>query len=535
MSTDSQLVKRVLRGDTDMFGELVRRHEDLVTGICLRYLRNVHDAEDAAQETFVRAFRKLGQLTDPERFAGWIGAVASSVALNHLTARRARTAANANERPDEIPDRSSAADPRSRIDAGDLTAVVMASVRELPPKYRAPTELFYLGGLSHKQIAVQLAIAPGNVRTRLHRARRMLRSSLAGHDLIPQTVSRCKEPRLWPTANMMRTEDLGMILEYRKTTQPLLRGDGTVTIRAATHNDIPAMRRFDTELAGVLDEENAQQPPGGQVNCPGGPWSDDEWLEYHFAKYAERGYITLIAEEEDGRIVGFADLWAVNEPEPFGRSLDIECIDYFREYYLAGIETILLTEAEKVARAAGLPSLDIGTNTSSGDYVSLRRFGLRLFYEYDNVLCRCRRSATHNRPTMRMIPLSELDLSDVVKVDHWSPSDFHHAWECERTWIAELTWPEHRAVLELLGPCDDNDFAQPVPAHAPERAVLYVSPAALTSPEVMSTIIAESATLAGEAGADEIRLPCASDIELSPDLVDVTERKFAFAWMRKRL
>ena len=194
---------------------------------------------------------------------------------------------------------------------------------------------------------------------------------------------------------------------------------------------------------------------------------------------------------------------------------------------------MLLQEAEKVALTAGRPALDIGTNTASGDYPVLRRFGLKVFYEYDNVLCRCT-APRGARPERRMQSLSDLDLNGLIKVGHWSPTDFTHEADVERTWIAELTWPDYRAALELLGPEVDN-YAQPVPPNKPGKSILYIGPQALTLPEAMTNILSECAALAGELGAEQLRFPCPSEIELGESRVDVIEREFAFAWFRKRL
>jgi len=107
----------------------------------------------------------------------------------------------------------------------------------------------------------------------------------------------------------------------------------SVTIRQMTREDIAAVRRFDDELTPTLDALNAQYPPSGPLTTPGGPWADDAELADHFENYQHHGGTILLAEDR-GRVVGSVDLWPADEPEPFGRSLDAECIDYFREYYL---------------------------------------------------------------------------------------------------------------------------------------------------------------------------------------------------------
>jgi GNAT superfamily N-acetyltransferase len=306
-----------------------------------------------------------------------------------------------------------------------------------------------------------------------------------------------------------------------------------VTIRHMTREDLGAMRRFDTELAATLDKVNAEHPPGGYLNVPGGPWSDDQWLLEHFENYQAHGNTTLLAEEANGRIVGFADLWTADEPAPFGCSLDVECIDSFREYYLAGLETKLLSAAEKIAREKGLPALDIGTNTCGGDFVSLRRFGMRVFYEYDNLTCSCR--AGLPKLEHRRVASKDVDVSGLIKVNHWSPTDFTFRDEEEPTCLAEFTVADTRAIVELW--CNNPDGLQnlPVPENPPNKSELFVEPRVLSSCGLVTEALEKCLSLAAELGAEQIQLPCPSDIQPNTDRLDIAEREFAFAWLRKGL
>ena len=302
-----------------------------------------------------------------------------------------------------------------------------------------------------------------------------------------------------------------------------------VTIRPMTRDDIAALRRFDDELSPMLDDVNAQSPAGGGYTVAGGPWTDDQELIVHFEKYQRQGGVIVLAEDA-GRVVGFADCWPADEPEPFGRSLNVECADYFRDYYLAGLEIRLLQEAEKIACRMGLPALDFRCDN---EFVSLRRFGLRLFYDYDDVLCRCR-PVDGPRPEQCVVTPETVDLSGLIKANHWSPTDFTHRGDQEPTYLAELTWPDKRAVVELWRYRPGKDNA-PVPPTVPNKSELYVQPEALRSAETISNILAECAAVAAELGAEQIELPCPGDVDLDGDVVDIVDRQFAFAWLRKWL
>jgi hypothetical protein len=421
--------------------------------------------------------------------------------------------------------------PERRLEDRELAAEVLRKIDELPDGYRKPVRMRYFSELSYKDISIRLGLTPGNVRTRLHRARKRLRVALEPYWSV-EALSRSKEPRKWLPSSLMQREEQVISLRYEAQKKRLLRGEEEVVARLMKREDIPALRRFDRESTAALDERNKQFPPG-QESYPGGPWSDDAWLLAHYNKYSERGNITLLVEDASGAVVGFADLWAADEPEPFGLSLDVECIDYFHRYYALGLETVLLGEAEKVARGMKFPALDIGTNTSSGDYPVLRRFGLKVFYEYDHLLCRTRRPEGKNRPNRQTLSQKEVDLDGLIKVSHWSPTDFTFRDDEESFSITELMWPNHRAILELWRHEARGEILPP--SGIPNRSELYVEPKVLASADLMNDVLRECVSVAYEKDAAQIQLPCPCSIKVDPSKVDTTEREFAFAWMRKSL
>ena len=323
-----------------------------------------------------------------------------------------------------------------------------------------------------------------------------------------------------------------MALSYDGHTASLARGNEQVHIRRMEREDIPVLRRFDMELAGSLDDRNQQVPPG-QESCPGGPWSNDEWLEQHFSKYESRGNLTLLVLDSNEKVVGFADLWVADEPEPFGMSLNVECIDYFHRYYALGLEAVLLREAEKVAATAGLPALDIGTNTSSGDYPGLRRFGLRVMYEYDHLLCRTQELRRANEVTKRTVSLGDVDLSGLLKVSHWCPTDFTFRHDEDGFSLTEFTLGGKRALLELWR--YEQGQTAPSSPGIPNRSELYAEPELFNDPETMNTLLANCSSVAREAGTSEIQLPIPCDMAADDSKIEVRSRLFAYAWMRKGL
>ncbi|ETK32420.1 RNA polymerase subunit sigma-24 [Microbispora sp. ATCC PTA-5024] len=171
MSGDGLLVVRCQLGEREAFRELVRVwHAPL-----WRYVRGMvgspHLADDLSQEVWVAVVRGLPRLRQPERFAPWLFTIARRTVADHL-----RQAYQASET--SVEEASALADDDSLRDV--LTTMqVEAGLDELPPLEREVLILFHLQDLPLAACAEVLGVPPGTVKSRLHRARRMLRSALA--------------------------------------------------------------------------------------------------------------------------------------------------------------------------------------------------------------------------------------------------------------------------------------------------------------------------------------------------------------------
>ena len=524
------LVSKAQTGDTDAFGAIVRRFEKMAVATAHSILHDHDLAEDAAQEAFIQVYRDLATLREGRAFPAWLRRIIAKHCDRIMRRKRIPTVPldGAGEVSTKEPGPAATAQHREMRDK------VLEAIRALPESQRHAATLFYLDGHPEKEVARLLDVPVTTVKKRLYFSRQNLRERLGPFYSI-EASSRSKEIRRWlPSKFWGKGTD--MTLQHEQTKRSLLRGGVEVVIRAMRREDIPSLRRYNDEADALLETANTQRAPGTE-SSPGGPWANDAELVAHFDRYAKAGNIALLAEDPSGKIVGFADLWTAREPTPFGNSLDVECIDYFRDYYYLGLENILLSEAERVARAAGLEALDVGTNTVSGDYPSLRRFGMKVFYEYDNVLCRSRSAKPSRRFTHRERTPKEADVSGLIRVDHWAPTDFtfraglEDGWSANG-WMTEITSGKNRAIFELWRFDETNEDA-PVPENIPNRSELYTEPALLTSSAGLSVLLEQCARIAAELGASEIWLPCPSELELDPNHVDVLERKFAFSWFRK--
>ena len=162
--SDADLVSRAQAGRLDAFEELVRRHRLGAYRVALRMLGDESDAEDATQDAFVQAWRKLAGFRADAAFSTWMYRIVTNRCLNMLRARR-RTEPLPDDReaPASRPDRIAEA----RWQVEDLKLAIL----RLTPEQRAPLVLRELQGCTYDQIAEALDISIPAVKSRLHRAR----------------------------------------------------------------------------------------------------------------------------------------------------------------------------------------------------------------------------------------------------------------------------------------------------------------------------------------------------------------------------
>ena len=152
-------------GSRESYSTLVQLHLRRVFAICLGYLGQAADAEDAAQDVFLRGFQKIGTLEDTARFKSWIDQIARNHCLDLI--RRGKRRAE-----DPLPDELAA--PSFSTDDIELRA----AVARLPEKHRLPLMLFYFQGKDTAALAEDLGLSVGGACTRLFRARMQLRQLL---------------------------------------------------------------------------------------------------------------------------------------------------------------------------------------------------------------------------------------------------------------------------------------------------------------------------------------------------------------------
>lgn len=189
MDQETVWIEKARSGDRTAFGQLVLAYERPVYNLTYRMLGNPAEAEDAAQETFLRAFSKLATYQPERKFVNWLLSIASHHCIDRLR-RRGRTPqlslaeplppqwlASETERPDQVLTREQE---RERV---------RTVLETLPSDYRAAVVLRYWYGMSYREIALTMRTTESAIKSRLHRARQMMAQKLTA---VPSLAGRSK-------------------------------------------------------------------------------------------------------------------------------------------------------------------------------------------------------------------------------------------------------------------------------------------------------------------------------------------------------
>jgi RNA polymerase sigma-70 factor (ECF subfamily) len=171
----ADLVERAQDGDREAFGELVEQFQPTVSAIAMRRLGNASEAAELTQEVFLHVLRRIHQLREPERFAGWLRQVAVRMAINRATRRVAPLTVEtcvlegAFEQVDQ---------PVDELITRERAERLWEAMGRLKALDRETLIAFYIRGLSLLEMAHELTVPLGTIKRRLHTARKRLRDEL---------------------------------------------------------------------------------------------------------------------------------------------------------------------------------------------------------------------------------------------------------------------------------------------------------------------------------------------------------------------
>jgi len=193
------LVRRAQAGDLPAFNTLVIRHQDAVYSLALRMLGTREAAEDAAQEAFIRAYRRLDTYRGGS-FRSWLFSIVANLSRDELRRRARRpqvsldAARDDPERADLDPPDSEPL-PEEQLEQGELRATLEAALQQLPDDWREVVVLSDVHGLAYDEIARVTGLPLGTVKSRLSRARGRLRDVLRAGRELPGAAGRQDDRR----------------------------------------------------------------------------------------------------------------------------------------------------------------------------------------------------------------------------------------------------------------------------------------------------------------------------------------------------
>jgi RNA polymerase sigma-70 factor (ECF subfamily) len=175
--SDSEVIRRVVAGETALFELLMRRHNQRIFRTVRAIVRDEHEAEDVMQQAYINAYIHLQNFEERATFATWMTRIAMNEAFARVRPRALRIADDMDDKAIEKI-RSAAPDPEQQLAAAELQRLVETEIAALPESYRLVLMMREVEGLDTKEVAECLEVTEDVVKTRLYRAREILRDNV---------------------------------------------------------------------------------------------------------------------------------------------------------------------------------------------------------------------------------------------------------------------------------------------------------------------------------------------------------------------
>ena len=176
--TDNDIISRVLQGERQLYAELVKRYQNFVFTITLRYTQNREDAEEVAQDVFVKAYRSLSDFRGESKFSTWLYTIVTTSCITFLRKKKLDTQSLDNERVFEVADSQDSGMSANQVEQKSRHAMVNQAIQLLSPDDAKLITLFYKGEQSLDEIGKIMGIDPNTVKVKLHRARGRLKEKM---------------------------------------------------------------------------------------------------------------------------------------------------------------------------------------------------------------------------------------------------------------------------------------------------------------------------------------------------------------------
>ena len=178
---DNEIISRVLRGEQEAYAELVNKYQGYVFTLVLRMIKSREDAEEIAQDVFIKAYKALADFRGESKFSTWLYTITSTTCITFLRKKKLDVHSLDNERVFEVADSKDSGFRANVIEQKSRVNMVNEAIAMLNPDDAEIITLFYKAEQNLEEIARILRIEVNNAKVRLHRARGRLKEKMEKH------------------------------------------------------------------------------------------------------------------------------------------------------------------------------------------------------------------------------------------------------------------------------------------------------------------------------------------------------------------
>ena len=179
--SDNEIIGKVLNGDPQAYSGLVERYQNYVFTLTMRFIKSREDAEEVAQDIFVKAYRSLADFRGASKFSTWLYTIVNTTCITFLRKKKLETYSLDNEKVFEVADNKDSGFRANLIEQKSRSNMVSEAIALLGPDDAEIITLFYKAKQSLEEIESILGLDPKTAKVRLHRARQRLKEKMETH------------------------------------------------------------------------------------------------------------------------------------------------------------------------------------------------------------------------------------------------------------------------------------------------------------------------------------------------------------------
>lgn len=178
---DNELISSVLQGDQAAYGELVETYKGYVFTLVLRFIKSREEAEEVAQDIFIKAYRNLADFRGASKFSTWLYTIVNTTCITHLRKKKLEVHSLDNEKVFASADNIDSGYSANQVEQKSKMSMVTRAIAMLSPDDAEVITLFYKAEQSLEEIGRIMGLEPNTVKVRLHRARQRLKEKMETH------------------------------------------------------------------------------------------------------------------------------------------------------------------------------------------------------------------------------------------------------------------------------------------------------------------------------------------------------------------